>query len=179
VHLRPATAGDVPHVAEVYLRSRTASVPAIPPGVHDDDDVRNWVATVVFPDSQRLDDHELWVAVTGAVPHAVPHAATGVEGERDADTEAGPDAGAVVAFMALAGDWIGHLYVAPEHTGHGIGTELLALAKQRRPHRLDLWTFESNTGARRFYERHGFGAVDRTDGDNEEGAPDVRYRWTP
>jgi hypothetical protein len=31
--------------------------------------------------------------------------------------------------------------------------------------------------ARRFYERHGFVAEATTDGDNEEGAPDVRYRW--
>ena len=39
--------------------------------------------------------------------------------------------------------------------------------------------FQKNEGARRFYERHGFTAVEWTDGDNEEGAPDVRYRWTP
>ena len=42
-----------------------------------------------------------------------------------------------------------------------------------------LWTFQSNHGARRFYERHGFVAVQHTDGDNEEGAPDVRYEWRP
>jgi hypothetical protein len=33
-----------------------------------------------------------------------------------------------------------------------------------------------NAGARRFYEREGFVAVDSTDGHgNEERAPDVRY----
>lgn len=32
-------------------------------------------------------------------------------------------------------------------------------------------------GARRFYERHGFVVVDATEGDNEEGAPDVCYQW--
>jgi hypothetical protein len=43
-----------------------------------------------------------------------------------------------------------------------------------------LWTFQTNTGARRFYERHGFVAVDETDGSaNEERAPDVRYAWRP
>lgn len=151
--LRHATASDVPQVADVYLRSRAASVPAIPPGVHDDQDVRRWLATTVFPDTQRLDDHELWVGATRA--------------------------GAVVAFMALAGDWIGHLYVTPGHTGKGIGTAMVTLAKAQRPGGLQLWTFESNAGARRFYERHGFVAVGLTDGDNEEGAPDVHYQWRP
>ena len=41
-----------------------------------------------------------------------------------------------------------------------------------------LWTFAANTGARRFYERHGFVATRRTDGDNEEGAPDILYVWS-
>ena len=85
--------------------------------------------------------------------------------------------GAVVALLALAGDWIDHLYVDPTHTGHGIGSELLATAKQQRPGGLNLWTFAANAGARRFYERHGFVATATTDGDNEEGAPDVRYEW--
>lgn len=62
-------------------------------------------------------------------------------------------------------------------TGAGIGEVLLAQAKRLRPRGLQLWTFQSNTGARRFYERHGFVAVEQTDGDNEEGAPDVRYEW--
>ena len=44
---------------------------------------------------------------------------------------------------------------------------------------MQLWAFQSNTGALRFYERHGFVAVEETDGDNEEGAPDLRMRWTP
>ena len=42
---------------------------------------------------------------------------------------------------------------------------------------VQLWTFQSNAGARRFYERHGFVAVQTTDGDNEEQAPDIRYLW--
>ena len=62
-------------------------------------------------------------------------------------------------------------------TGPGLGTRLLDRAKAERPDGLDLWTFQANTGARRFYERHGFVEVARTDGDNEEGAPDVRLAW--
>lgn len=37
--------------------------------------------------------------------------------------------------------------------------------------------FVSNTRARRFYERHGFVEIDGSDGDNEEGEPDIRFRW--
>ncbi len=33
--------------------------------------------------------------------------------------------------------------------------------------------------ARRLYERHGFVAVEETDDDNVERAPDVRYTWRP
>ena len=63
-------------------------------------------------------------------------------------------------------------------TGRGIGAELLKLAKRERPTGLRLWTFASNAGAQRFYERHGFVEARRTDGsDNEEGEPDILYLW--
>ena len=55
---------------------------------------------------------------------------------------------------------------------------LLDLAKSLRPDGFGLWVFETNAGARRFYERHGLVEVERTDGsDNEERAPDVRMAW--
>jgi ribosomal protein S18 acetylase RimI-like enzyme len=86
----------------------------------------------------------------------------------------------VVGFLALNRAEIDHLYLAPGWTRHGIGNELLALAKAERPDGLELWAFQSNTGACRFYERHGFVEVKRTDGrDNEERAPDVLYAWRP
>jgi GNAT superfamily N-acetyltransferase len=84
----------------------------------------------------------------------------------------------VVALLVLEGDWVDQLYVHPDWTGRGLGTRLLEVAKAERPAGLELWAFQSNIGARRFYERHGFTAVAMTDGDNEEGAPDVRYRWS-
>lgn len=44
---------------------------------------------------------------------------------------------------------------------------------------LDLHVFQQNTGARRFYERHGFVLVEERDGSgNEEKLPDAHYRWT-
>jgi ribosomal protein S18 acetylase RimI-like enzyme len=55
----------------------------------------------------------------------------------------------------------------------------VALAKELRPAGLQLWTFQVNTPACRFYERHGFVEAGRTDGSgNEEREPDVRYSWS-
>ena len=84
-----------------------------------------------------------------------------------------------VGLLVLDNEWIDQLYVEPGHTGRGIGADLVAVAKRERPTVLRLWTFEANVGARRFYERHGFVATGFTAGDNEEGAPDVRYEWAP
>jgi GNAT superfamily N-acetyltransferase len=95
------------------------------------------------------------------------------------DTWLAVEDGIIIGFLALEPGWVDHLYLEPSRTGEGIGTQLLGQAKTVQPDGLDLWAFRSNTGARRFYERHGFVAVAFTDGDNEEGAPDVRYRWSP
>ncbi len=86
------------------------------------------------------------------------------------------EADALVGVMVLAPGWIEQLYVAPARTGSGIGTALLERAFAETEGTLDLWAFQSNHGAQRFYERHGFVEIARTDGDNEEGAPDIRYR---
>jgi GNAT superfamily N-acetyltransferase len=84
--------------------------------------------------------------------------------------------GVLAGILVLDGDMIDQLYVEPERTGRGIGSALLAVAERERPEGLRLWTFQSNAGAQRFYERHGFVAVRRTDGrGNEERAPDVLY----
>jgi GNAT superfamily N-acetyltransferase len=84
----------------------------------------------------------------------------------------------VVGLMVLGEADIEQLYLAPAWRGNGVGDRLIELAKQRRPGGLSLWTFEVNQPAQRFYERHGFAAVRRTDGSgNEEREPDMRYTW--
>ena len=143
--IRRGRAGDARGAADLYLRAREAALRAgsIPPGVHDDDDVRGHFA------SHIVEDCELWVA------------------EQD---------GALAGILVLDGEFVDQLYVEPGLTGRGIGSALLAVAKRERPQGLRLWTFQTNTGARRFYVRHGFVEVRRTDGrDNEERAPDVLY----
>ena len=88
------------------------------------------------------------------------------------------DAGALAGILVLDAEWVDQLYVDPDLTGRGIGSDLLAVAKRERPQGLQLWTFASNAGAQRFYERHGFVEVRSTDGrDNEERAPDILYEY--
>ncbi|CAL9425744.1 histone acetyltransferase [Streptomyces griseomycini] len=90
-----------------------------------------------------------------------------------------PD-GDVVGVMVLEGEELAQLYLAPDWRGRGLGDRFVTLAKERSPGGLSLWTFQVNAPAHRFYERHGFTAVERTDGDgNEEREPDVRYVWRP
>ena len=81
---------------------------------------------------------------------------------------------AAEGFLALDGSLVSALYVASP--GKGLGRALLDAAKAMRA-RLELWTFLANGGARRFYEREGFGEVRRTTGDNEEGLADVLLGW--
>ncbi len=66
------------------------------------------------------------------------------------------------------------LYVAVP--GQGIGKAFLDFAKTGRDS-LELWTFVANTDARRFYRREGFTEIRQTEGDNEEGLPDILLRW--
>ena len=76
------------------------------------------------------------------------------------------------------------LYVAPGRTAKGIGQRLLDTMLRSGAAAaipvFKLWTFQRNAGARRFYERNGFVAVEFTDGSgNEEREPDVRYERRP
>ena len=90
------------------------------------------------------------------------------------------DSGRIVALMVLDGEMLDQMYVSPAEQRRGVGDAMLARAKQLRPARLRLYTFQSNAPARRFYEARGFVAIDSSDGSrNEERAPDVLYQWTP
>jgi 8-oxo-dGTP pyrophosphatase MutT (NUDIX family)/GNAT superfamily N-acetyltransferase len=149
--LRDARSNDAPDVATVYLRSRAFALPTVPL-VHDEGDVRRWIADEVI-------------------------------GHRDV-VVAELD-GTIVGVMALDGrrgeeGWIDHLYLDPAWIGRGLGEQFVDVAKERHRAGLQLWTFEVNEAAQRFYARHGFRAVERTAGaGNEEQSPDVRFEWRP
>jgi GNAT superfamily N-acetyltransferase len=143
--IRRADSNDAPAVASLWIRSRMASIPAIPAPVHGTDDVLSWFASEVIPRGGT------WVMDQG---------------------------GLLVALLVLEGSWVDQLYVDPDQTGSGSGSALLEHAKQLSNGKLDLWTFRSNWRARAFYERHGFVPVGTTDGENEENAPDIHFRWS-
>jgi GNAT superfamily N-acetyltransferase len=138
-------------IAELYFRVRQQSLAAgsIPPAVHTLEEHRIWVRDRLFG------EQEVWVAEA--------------EGS-----------GRLVGFMVLGRpDWLEHLYIDEAATGAGLGSRFVEIAKAELPGQIQLWTFQSNTGAQRFYVRHGFVPVQWTECDNEERSPDVRLVFTP
>jgi GNAT superfamily N-acetyltransferase len=148
--IRRGGAEDARAAADLYLRAREAALRAGSIPAGVHDDED----VRGYFASHIVEDCELWVAHD--------------------------DGGALTGILVLEDDWVEQLYVEAGLTGHGIGSRLLEVAKRERPRGLRLWTFATNTGAQRFYERHGFIEVRRTDGrDNEERAPDILYECRP
>lgn len=86
--------------------------------------------------------------------------------------------GAVVGFAIIDGGWLEHLYVHPSRFNTGTGDKLFKQVTAQHPQGFQFWAFQKNTGARRFYERHGCALEKLTDGaDNEEKEPDALYIW--
>lgn len=61
------------------------------------------------------------------------------------------------------------LYVAPAHRGLGLGGRILALVREEAARRgaelVEINVDEGDTDARRFYERHGFSAIEPDTGE--------------
>ena len=150
--LRPARGNDAGDCAAVYLRSRRFALPTVPV-VHDDSDVRRWMADEVIAHA------DVTVAEVDGM----------VVGLMVLSTDAKRRSG-----------WIEQLYIDPAWIGRGLGEQFVDRAKSALPDGLQLWTFAVNEPARRFYARVGFDEVEQTDGaGNEEREPDVRSRWQP
>jgi len=71
----------------------------------------------------------------------------------------------VAGFIAMVEDFIGALFVAPDHHRLGIGRSLVGFAAERRD-RLTVEVYEANTKARAFYKALGFAETDRRDMDD-------------
>ena len=116
-----------------------------------------------------------WIDATPWMPRIHPpedvvrHYREDVLPRRRVVLDAGPN-GAVAGFVAADGPLVTALYLAAPARGRGLGPRLLAAVRDGVQR---LWTFQANDGARRFYAREGFREVVRTEGDNEEGLPDL------
>ena len=93
--IRAAKTADHPAVADVLIASRLSSIPAIPPPVHSEAEMREWARDIVLP------TYDVWVVDDGA-----------------------PE---LLGVLALSPGWIEHLYIAPGHTGAGLGSMLVDL----------------------------------------------------
>jgi len=146
--LRAATITDADAIADVYLASRKHFL-AFAPVVHTEEEVRHWIASSLIPNA------EVSIAL--------------LEDK-------------TVGMMALSrsetAGWIDQLYIHPEAVGQGIGTQFVGTAKARLGSPIRLYTFQANLGARRFYERQGFKAIEYGDSSqNEEKCPDILFEW--
>ena len=84
----------------------------------------------------------------------------------------------VMGFIALGRDHSATaLYVDERYRNQGIGHLLVEKAKSEFPDFIQLWTFQQNISAQRFYIREGFQIIHKTDGDNDEALPDYLLEW--
>ena len=130
----------------MLFRSRLAYMP-FAPSAHPPEDVHAWVGT-----------------------HLIPNCQTTVATIDDEIV------GIIAVSQSPETAWINQLFVLPGRLGRGIGSQLLRHAHTALPRPIRLYTFQAHARARRFYERHGYKAIEFTDGQgNEEKCPDVLY----
>jgi GNAT superfamily N-acetyltransferase len=82
----------------------------------------------------------------------------------------------LVGFVAASADAVAQLYVRVGFQRRGIGTQLLAWAKEHSNGALWLYTFVRNVGARAFYERNGFVAI-AYGFEPMWQLEDIKYQW--
>lgn len=148
IHLRKAVSEDSSKVANILIESRRVFLP-FAPSAHTDDENRHWVREILIPGGGVIVAYNE-AAILGVI-------ATSRQGEFS---------------------WIEQLYLDPAYVDRGIGTMMMdhILDVIKKPVRL--YTFQENYGARRFYERYGFKAIELSDGQgNEEQCPDILYEF--
>jgi ribosomal protein S18 acetylase RimI-like enzyme len=117
-----------------------------------------------------------WMPRIHAAESVVKHYQTEVIANRQTIVAMGNTV--VLGFLTLTKDgFITALYVDERSRNQGIGSMLLERAKRELTPEINLYSFEANTAAQRFFARHGFVEVNRTTGDNEEGLPDILLEW--
>ncbi|MFG0264496.1 MAG: GNAT family N-acetyltransferase [Rhodopirellula sp. JB055] len=85
--------------------------------------------------------------------------------------------GTVVGFLALLGNEVGGIFVAPTHQKRGIGRQLMDHAVSLRGN-LELEVFVDNSIGRGFYQRYGFVSLEQKP-HPPSGHPILRLRYAP
>ena len=83
----------------------------------------------------------------------------------------------ILGFMAMQGDLIDQLFVRVGETRKGVGSKLIAKAKELSPAGLRAFTFQKNNVAKAFFEKHGFDVHQLGVSPPPENEPDIEYRW--
>jgi ribosomal protein S18 acetylase RimI-like enzyme len=85
----------------------------------------------------------------------------------------------ILGLLALRDDLIDQLFVAIDAQRQGVGGALLVKARERSPDQLRAYSFQKNSSARAFYEKHGFRIVRSGISPPPENEPDYEYMWRP
>jgi putative acetyltransferase len=99
---------------------------------------------------------------------------------KSADIVIAETGGELIGFVTVDPQacYLDQIVVAPEHWASGVGSALIAVAKQLSPSALELHVNTDNARAIRLYEKLGFA----TNGDGVNpisGKPVHRMRWAP
>jgi putative acetyltransferase len=99
---------------------------------------------------------------------------------KSADIVIAETGGELIGFVTVDPQacYLDQIVVAPEHWASGVGSALIAVAKQLSPSTLELHVNTDNARAIALYQKLGFGITG--DGVNPiSGKPVHRMRWTP
>ena len=123
-----------------------------------------------------------WIDQTGWMPRVHTHGDVVKHYEDDEkikrNTIVAVDGARVRGFVTLTRDgFITALHVEEASRNQGIGALLLQRVKRELSPQINLYIFQANEKAQRFFARHGFAEINRTTGDNEEDLPDTLMEW--
>ena len=99
---------------------------------------------------------------------------------KSADIVIAETSGEVVGFLTVDPRtcYLDQIVVAPEHWASGVGSALIAVAKQLSPTGLELDVNTDNARAIRFYDKRGF-SISGAGVNPISGKPVHRMRWAP
>jgi len=171
-HIRPARANDSPLLAEMTLVATDGIVEALYEGLIPGKTTAEIVERRVLATGTTGSYENCWIAEQAGRPLGVLHAYPMDDLANDPPNEPVPEERFVVVEPfdhldphAAGSYYINIVAVQPEAQGQGIGSALIAHARQQAEERgfttLSLIVFEENQRAVRLYKRLGFAEVAR------------------